>query len=183
MLPVRRWGGAPAGPWGLVWRGWSGLRTAGCYVLTAGDAALGLAVLAAAPWAVYRSGMLGGEFGSGHSMPFTRLLAGLGLACGLAGWVVVGRLGGSRSAWLAVWEAWVAAQLGFAAAAHRVFRVAAARAAGPGAAGGGSGTDAAAAAAADMYERSFAWLHALMWALVGVALPLLAGWLPFWWAA
>lgn len=45
------------GSWG-VWAAWRATEALGCYVLSLGDALLGLAVLLAAPWLVYRSGLL-----------------------------------------------------------------------------------------------------------------------------
>ena len=152
-----------------------------CYIFTAGDAALGLAVLLAAPWAVYRTGLLSGLQ---EGLPFTRLLAGLGLGCGLAGYVAVGKLGGDSLLWLGVWEVWVALQVAFAAAAHRIFRVTARTAAVPAGAAAGSAVSQAAAesaaiAAHDIYERSFGRLYAVMWITLGVMLPVAAGWLPF----
>lgn len=45
------------GSWGL-WAAWRATEALGCYVLSLGDALLGLAVLLAAPWLVYRSGLL-----------------------------------------------------------------------------------------------------------------------------
>lgn len=108
-------------------------------------------------------------------MPVTKLFVGLGLVCGLAGYLAVGRLGGHGGAWLAAWEAWVALHVAFSAAAHRMQRIQLRAAQG----GGG----AAAAGAARMYEDGGGWLPAAMWVLLGAALPLLAGTLPFRWAA
>jgi hypothetical protein len=160
------------GALGLMWRGWGSVRVMSCYIFTAGDVLLGLLLLLAAPWAAYRTGALGGLLsGRDVAVPFTRLLIVLGLGCGTAGYFAVGKLGGDRQLWLVVWEAWVALQVAFAVVAHRIFRISARAREGGGAA--------ALAAADDMYERSFGWLYAVMWALVGVALPVAAGWLPF----
>ena len=49
LLGRRRWG---------VWAAWRASETLACYALSAGDAVLGLAVLLATPWVVYRSGLL-----------------------------------------------------------------------------------------------------------------------------
>ncbi len=46
-----------SGSWGL-WAAWRATEALACYVLSLGDALLGLAVLLAAPWLVYRSGLL-----------------------------------------------------------------------------------------------------------------------------
>lgn len=112
-------------------------------------------------------------------MPVSKLLLGLGLVCGLAGYLAVGRLGGAGGVWLAAWEAWVALHVAFAAAAHRVHRVSLrARQAAPGGAGG-QGAAAAAAEASRMYDEGSGWLPAAMWLLLGLALPVAAGVLPF----
>ena len=76
--------------------------------------------------------------------------------------IAVGQVGANPYVWLACWEAWVALHLLFSAAAHRVCR-------GVQAAGDG----------AHMYEQRHGWLPAAMWALLGVALPLVTGVLPF----
>ena len=102
-------------------------------------------------------------------MPVTKLALGLGAVCGLAGYLAVGRLGGSAGTWLAAWEAWVALHIAFSAAAHRVQRVRLR------AQQGGEG----AADAARMYEQQGGWLTAAMWLALGLALPLAAGTLPF----
>lgn len=109
-----------------------------------------------------------------HAMPVSKLFIGLGLVCGLSGWLAVGKLGGSRAAWLAVWEAWVALHIALSTAAHRLQRVGARAAAQQAAAG-----VAAAAAAGSMYERGHGWLPAAMWVGLGLVLPTLAGTLPF----
>lgn len=110
-------------------------------------------------------------------MPLSKLFVGLGLICGLAGYLAVGKLGGERGAWLACWEAWVALHVAFSAAAHRMHRIHLRVAqSGP---GGGAAVAAAAAEAASMYEDGGGWLALCMWALLGLALPLLAGSLPF----
>lgn len=106
-------------------------------------------------------------------MPVSKLFIGLGLICGAAGYAAVGRLGGSRPVWLAAWEAWVALHIAFSAAAHRMQRVS--LRARQGAAAAAAAQDAAAA----MYEEAGAWLPVAMWGLLGVALPLAAGTLPF----
>lgn len=92
--------------------------------------------------------------------------------CGGAGYLAVGKLGGSRAAWLAAWEAWVALHIAFSASAHRMQRVSL-RARQSGSTGGG--TD----AAVGMYDVGGGWVPAAMWGLLGVALPVLAGVLPF----
>lgn len=43
--------------WGL-WAAWRAAETVSCLALSIGDALLGLGVLLAAPWIVYRSGLL-----------------------------------------------------------------------------------------------------------------------------
>lgn len=113
-------------------------------------------------------------------MPLTKLFVGLGLICGLAGYLAVGKLGGARGAWLACWEAWVALHVAFSAAAHRMHRIhLRAAQSGPGGGGGTMAAAAAADAASSMYEDGSGWLALCMWALLGLALPLLAGTLPF----
>lgn len=47
--------GAPR--WGL-WAAWRACEVAACHLLALGDALLGLSVLLAAPWLLYRSGLL-----------------------------------------------------------------------------------------------------------------------------
>lgn len=117
-------------------------------------------------------------------MPVSKLFIGLGLICGTAGYAAVGKLGGSRPVWLAAWEAWVALHIAFSAAAHRMQRISLRAGqkpvAGPLTAGGDAAATASAVeAAAGMYEDAGAWLPVAMWGLLGVALPLLAGILPF----
>ena len=147
--------------WGL-WAAWRGAEAAACYVLAAGNALLGLAVLFTAPWLLYRTGLLSDY----HTLPVTRLALGLGLACGGAGYIAVGRLGGDAPLWLAAWEAWVASHLVFSAAAHRLNRVVIEQQQ----AGGKAGS---------IYDARGGWLPAAMWAVLGLALPLTAGVLPF----
>lgn len=110
-------------------------------------------------------------------MPVSKLFIGLGLICGAAGYAAVGKLGGSRPVWLAAWEAWVALHIAFSSAAHRMQRVS--LRARQGAAGRAAAAGAAPDAAAAMYEEAEAWLPVAMWGLLGVALPLAAGTLPF----
>ncbi|KAI3426217.1 hypothetical protein D9Q98_008593 [Chlorella vulgaris] len=147
--------------WGL-WAAWRAAETVSCLALSIGDALLGLGVLLAAPWIVYRSGLLSDY----HNMPVTKLFVGLGMICGLAGWLAVGKLGGSRGMWLATWEAWVVLHIAFSAAAHRMQRVRLQSESG--------WQDAGA-----MYDPDTAWLPATMWVLLGLVLPIAAGMLPF----
>ena len=49
------WGGGRG--WGLLGT-WRAAEAAACYAFSVGDALLGLAVLLAAPWVVYRSGLM-----------------------------------------------------------------------------------------------------------------------------
>ena len=118
-------------------------------------------------------------------MPFTKLFGGLGLACGLAGYAAVGKLGGSQATWVATWEAWVALHIAFSAAAHRLNRsglragvqhavVVAGTAAAALDATGGGGTWPTA------YESSGSgWLPVVMWVLLGLVVPVLCGTLTF----
>lgn len=109
-------------------------------------------------------------------MPVSKLFIGLGLVCGTAGFLAVGKLGGSRGVWLATWEAWVALHIAFSAAAHRMHRISLRVQQGiP----GGGGAAAAVDAAGSMYDESGGWLSVAMWLLLGLVLPLLAGTLPF----
>ena len=157
-----RCGGVPAWRWGGFWPGqvaqWSW-----CWAAALTDALLGLAVLFATPWLVYRSGLLAGD---PHATPLTRLVLGLGGACGAAGYLAVSKFGGDAAVWLAAWEAWVALHIAFSAAAHGVVRarIRAARA------GGDAG---------EIYAGGHGGLTAAMWLLLGLGLPLLAGTLPF----
>lgn len=48
---------ALGGRWGL-WAAWRAGEALACYTLSIGDALMGLGVLLAAPWLVYRSGLL-----------------------------------------------------------------------------------------------------------------------------
>lgn len=118
-----------------------------------------------------------------HTMPVSKLFIGLGLICGAAGYVAVGKLGGSRPVWLAAWQSWVTLHIAFSAAAHRMQRISLRASqrpmAGSLAAGGAAASAAAVEAAAGMYEEAGGWLPVAMWGLLGVALPLLAGTLPF----
>lgn len=50
-------GAALGGRWGL-WAAWRAAEALACYGLALGDALLGLGVLLAAPWLVYRSGLM-----------------------------------------------------------------------------------------------------------------------------
>lgn len=43
-----------------------------------------------------------------HAMPLNRLVLGLGVVCGGAGFVAVGKIGGDRKTWLLMWWAWIA---------------------------------------------------------------------------
>ena len=124
-------------------------------------------------------------------MPFTKLFGGLGLACGLAGYAAVGKLGGSQATWVATWEAWVALHIAFSVAAHRLNRAslrASAQHAAPvvgtasvalpldavGCGAGGGGTWPTA------YESSGSgWLPIVMWLLLGLVVPVLCGTLTF----
>ncbi|KAL4448496.1 hypothetical protein ABPG75_005715 [Micractinium tetrahymenae] len=162
-------GGASGSRWGL-WAAWRAAEALACHVLAIGDALLGLAVLLAAPWLLYRSGLMSDY----HAMPVSKLFIGLGLVCGLSGWLAVGKLGGSRAAWLAAWEAWVVLHIALSAAAHRLQCVGARAAAQQAAAGAR-----AAAAAGSMYDGGHGWLPAAMWVGLGLVLPALAGTLPF----
>jgi hypothetical protein len=151
--------------WGL-WAAVQAGEAAACQLRAGGDAALAAALLLGAPWAVYRSGLLGDY----HSMPVARLAVGLGVVCGAAGYAAVGRLGGDPGVWLLLWGAWTAAHVAASAAAHRVCRRSLAAAAA--AAGGGGRAEA-------MFEEGLGWLPAAMWAGLGVALPVLTATLPF----
>ena len=114
-------------------------------------------------------------------MPVSKLFIGLGLICGTAGFVAMGKLGGSRATWLATWEAWVALHIALSSAAHRMQRMGL-RAQGNRRAAGAAGMAAAAAAADEvgsMYEQQGGWLAAAMWVGLGLVLPVLAGTLPF----
>lgn len=144
------WGG-PLGLWGA----WRAAEAGWCYTSGVGEAAAGLAVLAAAPWVVYRTGLLGDY----HSMPVAKLLVGLGLGCGAAGHAAVGRLGGDPWTWTALWEVWTLLHVALSVRAARYSL----RAVHNGVAGGGPG----------------AALQAGMWGVLGVALPLAMAALPF----
>jgi hypothetical protein len=48
-LGTRRWG---------LWAAWRACEAVACHLLALGDALLGLSVLLAAPWLLYRSGLL-----------------------------------------------------------------------------------------------------------------------------
>lgn len=154
--------GGSSRSWG-PWAAWRVAQMAGCYVLAIGDVMAGLAVLLAAPWLLYRTGFLSDY----HTLPFTKLLVGLGLVCGAAGGMAVGKLGGSSMVWLAIWEGWVVMHVAFSAAAHGLNRIALQQA-------GSSGTP------ASIYEQPRGvWLPAAMWVVLGLAAPLAAGVLPF----
>ena len=100
-------------------------------------------------------------------MPVTKLFVGLGLICGLPGYLAVGKLGGNRGVWLAAWEAWVTLHIAFSTAAYRMKRI-------------GVQASQGAAGAAWVHGDGSGWLEAAMWLLLGLALPVLAGTLPFW---
>ena len=114
-----------------------------------------------------------------HTMPFTKLFLGLGVACGLAGYLAVGKLGGRRPVWLAVWEAWVALHIAFSAAAHRMQRIGLRAAQQHAGAAHQRQQHQRQSDAASIYEESSGWLPVAMWVLLGVALPVAAGTLPF----
>ena len=101
-----------------------------------------------------------------HNMPVTKLFVGLGLVCGLPGYLAVGKLGGNRGVWLAAWEAWVTLHIAFSTAAYRMKCISLQASQG-------------AAGAVRMHEDSSGWLEAAMWGLLGLGLPILAGTLPF----
>ena len=48
--------------------------------------------------------------GGATSFPLNRLLLGLGVACGTAGFFAVGKIGGRRERWLLMWWAWIGVQ-------------------------------------------------------------------------
>lgn len=48
---------ATGGRWGL-WGAWRAAEAIACHVLAVGDALLGLGALLAAPWLLYRSGLM-----------------------------------------------------------------------------------------------------------------------------
>ena len=157
-----RCGGVPAWQWAAFWPVLV-TQWAWCWAAALADALLGLAVLFATPWLVYRSGLLAGD---PQAAPLTRLLLGLGGACGAAGYLAVSKFGGDGAVWLAAWEAWVLLHIAFSAAAHRVVR---------------SGIRAAQAGGdlGEMYGGGHGGLAGAMWLLLGLAVPLLAGTLPF----
>ena len=103
-------------------------------------------------------------------MPVTKLFVGLGLVCGLPGYLAVGKLGGNRTVWLAAWEAWVALHIAFSTAAYRLKGISSK-----------ASSRQCAAGAARVHESSSGRLEAAMWVLLGLALPVLAGTLPFRW--
>jgi hypothetical protein len=103
-------------------------------------------------------------------MPVTKLFVGLGLICGLPGYLAVGKLGGNRNVWLAAWEAWVTLHIAFSTAAYRLKGISSK-----------ASSRQCTAGAARMHENSSGWLEAAMWVLLGLALPVLAGTLPFRW--
>jgi hypothetical protein len=103
-------------------------------------------------------------------MPVARQALGLGGVCAWAGAAAVRRLGGDAALWFWLWELWVLCHIVLAAVAHRVcgraVRAAAAR-------GGRAGAPGA------LFEPPPPALAAVMWALLGLALPAAAGSLPF----
>ena len=95
----------------------------------------------------------------------TKLFVGLGLICGLAGYLAVGKLGGSRTVWLVGWETLVVMHIAFSAAAHYMQ---------------GISVKATGADVASMYGKSSnERLTAAMWLVLGLVLPYLIGTLTF----
>lgn len=151
------------GSWGL-WAAAQAAESVFCHASALGSALFGLAVLFAAPWALYRTGLLSDY----HTMPVAKLVAGLGVVCGTAGYAAVGRIGGDPGTWLGLWIVWTALHIAASAAAHRICRratLAAQQGGGPGA----------------VYEAQLGWLPAAMWVGLGLVLPCLTATLPFSW--
>jgi len=155
---------ASRGFWGM-WGVWKSGEAIFCYFGVVGNAIAGLAVLFAAPWVLYRSGILDDY----HKMPFPKLVVGLGLVCGFAGYVAVDRLGGNAVLWFWLWELWAMLHIIMSAMAHKAchFNLKTA-----------SGTVDSAPEA--LFESQDA-LHQklLMWIVLGFGLPIVAAALPF----
>lgn len=154
----------PGRGWISLWTYYKAAELVACYLASVGGMVLGLAVLFAAPWVLYRSGMLSNY----HSMPFFKLAVGLGLFCGTAGYAAIGRVGGDAFVWLLLWELWTFLHVVMSAAAHRTC-LAAVRAA----------SKRADVDPEALFESDGGWLLAVMWIVLGFCLPALAAVLPF----
>ncbi|KAG7670930.1 hypothetical protein Ndes2437A_g04564 [Nannochloris sp. 'desiccata'] len=91
------WGG----PFGLL-GAYKSAEVAVCYASSLSDTLLGIFVLAAVPYVVYRTGLLHDY----HRMPIAKLFIGLGLVCGTAGHVAISKVGGDGRTWFVLWQFW-----------------------------------------------------------------------------
>lgn len=64
-------------------------------------------MLLTAAFLVLKTQLLAGGYAA---FPLNKLLLGLGVACGAAGYFAVGKVGGRRDRWLLMWWAWIAVQ-------------------------------------------------------------------------
>jgi len=176
------------GPFGL-WGAYQSAEVALCYTSKLRDTFLGIFVLAAVPWVVYRTGLLNDY----HRMPVAKVFIGLGLVCGTAGHVAISKVGGDGWTWFILWQFWtmlhvimsttafricqrdVAIALqqmrveGSAVSAEKIFLMHTGSLNGgiSGGDGRGSGTS------------KVAWIATGLWLLSGIVLPALMATLPF----
>jgi len=163
-----------------------------CHVSKLSDALLGIFVLAAVPWVVYRTGLLHDY----HRMPVAKIFIGLGLGGGTAGHVAVSKVGGDGWTWFILWQFWTVLHVIMSTTAFRICQrevalalqqIGAERSAvsaqkifqmhtgglnsisgGGGGGGGGKGG-----------RSTVTWISAGLWLLSGILLPLLMATLPF----
>mmetsp|Transcript_16316 Transcript_16316/g.48923 ORF Transcript_16316/g.48923 Transcript_16316/m.48923 type:complete len:796 (-) Transcript_16316:334-2721(-) len=89
------------------WEALAPLQAAACWLFTIGDVLFGVVLLLTAAFLVLKTRLLAG----GYAMfPLNKLLLGLGVACGAAGYFAVGKIGGRRETWLLMWWSWIAVQ-------------------------------------------------------------------------
>lgn len=86
------------------WEALAPLQAVACWLFVIGDVLLGVLIVLGTAYVALKTRVLTGY----HAMPLNRLVLGLGVACGSAGFIAVGKIGGDRSMWLLMWWAWIA---------------------------------------------------------------------------
>lgn len=85
------------------WEALAPLRAATCWLFVIGDVLLGVIMVLGTAYVALKTRVMTGH----HALPLYRLVLGLGLLCGGAGFVSVGKIGGNRSTWLLMWWTWI----------------------------------------------------------------------------
>jgi hypothetical protein len=175
------------GPFGL-WGAYRSAEVAVCYTSGLSDTLLGIFVLLAVPWAVYRTGLLNDY----HRLPVAKVFIGLGLVCGTAGHVAVSKIGGDGWTWFLLWQFWTLLHVIMSTTAFRMCQRDVAVALQQ------IGVDGSAVSAEKFFQlhtgglnvgvggngslggsSKVAWIAAGLWLLSGVVLPILIATLPF----